>query len=349
MPTDIQCYVCNSLAQEKFTGAIKGRPLNTVICPRCGNYQIFDDDMLDDLRSKERTQQLHFSSWLRDQGDIMVDSKLVDQMLPITPPAIHEKALKFLHWFSTIYPSGHYFEVLDSSQIDHILAWQFEETNRTIGLEVVKRCLSMLAETWIIDGPEYDLVFHDYAVRELGWFQGSGSGKNFKVSPKGFIQIEKERSNPDIEEKIFIAMYFHSKMNLIHNIIANAVMDAGYKPIRVDTEHPEGTIDDAIISGIRRSKGIVADFTERRGGVYFEAGFALGLDRLVVYTCKDQKTDKDNLHFDVEHRPFIFGKNTTKGRFDLKRKITDRIVARLGEGHHSFIETERSRYLLPEA
>src|SRR5712672_2679134 len=34
---------------------------------------------------------------------------------------------------------------------------------------------------------------------------------------------------------------------------------------------------DEIISQIRRSKFLIADFTGRRGGVYFEAGLAMGL------------------------------------------------------------------------
>jgi len=31
---------------------------------------------------------------------------------------------------------------------------------------------------------------------------------------------------------------------------------------------------------------IVADFTGQRGGVYFEAGYALGLRKPVIWTCK---------------------------------------------------------------
>ena len=34
---------------------------------------------------------------------------------------------------------------------------------------------------------------------------------------------------------------------------------------------------DRIIAQIRASKFVVADFTRNRGGVYYEAGFALGL------------------------------------------------------------------------
>ncbi|MBD3216397.1 MAG: hypothetical protein GF311_27540 [Candidatus Lokiarchaeota archaeon] len=44
---------------------------------------------------------------------------------------------------------------------------------------------------------------------------------------------------------------------------------------------------------------MVADFTGHRGGVYYEAGFAMGLEIPVIRTCKAD--DFDDLHFDTEH------------------------------------------------
>jgi hypothetical protein len=56
-------------------------------------------------------------------------------------------------------------------------------------------------------------------------------------------------------------------------------------------------IGDEIISQIRRSKFLIADFTGHRGGVYFEAGLAMGLGLLVFWTCR--RDDLDKLHFDI--------------------------------------------------
>ncbi len=347
MPTEIRCYVCNSPAQEKFIAAEAGEPISGITCPRCGEYRIFDKEPLDNIEAKGRAQRLFFSSWLREQGGILVSAELVDKTIPITPPTVHEKAVRLLRWFTSKHPAGHHFKVPGEDQINNIVRWQFEESNVEIDPSGVGWILELLGECWINDGFEYYMVFNDYAVEEMKWFF-QVKDQTYRIGPIGFIQIEKERSHPDLEEMIFIAMWMNPKMNRAYNTFANAVMDAGYKPLRVDTGHPEGTIDDAIISGIRHAKGIVADFTRRRGGVYFEAGFALGLTRLVIYTCKDAKADRDELHFDVEHRPFIFWKDTNPGRLALKRKITERIEAHLGKGHQSFTETERNGYLLPE-
>ena len=91
-------------------------------------------------------------------------------------------------------------------------------------------------------------------------------------------------------------------------------------------------IDDEIIGEIRRSRFLIADFTYGgkgiRGGVYYEAGFALGLGLEVIRSCRaDQITD---LHFDVNHHYHIAWSTPEELREGLER----RILALVGEGPH---------------
>ena len=69
-----------------------------------------------------------------------------------------------------------------------------------------------------------------------------------------------------------------------------AIKAAGYKAIRIDRKEHLNKIDDEIIAEIRRARFLVADFTQgkagQRGGVYYEAGFAHGLNIPVVFTCR---------------------------------------------------------------
>jgi nucleoside 2-deoxyribosyltransferase len=65
----------------------------------------------------------------------------------------------------------------------------------------------------------------------------------------------------------------------------------------VDRVEHIGKIDDEIIAQIRRSRFVVADFTGHRAGVYFEAGFALGLNLPVIWSCRRDHIDE--LHFDI--------------------------------------------------
>jgi nucleoside 2-deoxyribosyltransferase len=70
---------------------------------------------------------------------------------------------------------------------------------------------------------------------------------------------------------------------------------------------------------IRNSQFIVADFTGQRAGVYYEAGFAMGLGRPVIWCCR--KDDVDKLHFDTNHKNHIVWESAE----ELKQKLYTRI------------------------
>ncbi len=131
----------------------------------------------------------------------------------------------------------------------------------------------------------------------------------------------------------FIAMWFDSSMDdAFDNGIAPAVESAGYQPFRIDRKPNVVKIDDEIVGEIRRSRFLVADFTqyarEARGGVYFEAGFAMGLGIPVIFACRKDVVDANNLHFDTRQYAHIVWENPEQLRVDL----LNRIRARIGQG-----------------
>lgn len=132
------------------------------------------------------------------------------------------------------------------------------------------------------------------------------------------IQIQESGQN---SKNCFIAMSFSKPDSEIRKTIKKVVVETGYEPILVDEQHyeSESTINDAIIRSIKQCKFMVADFTEQKHGVYFEAGFALGLKRQVIYTCS--KSDFENSHFDTNHYPHIVYENMIELESKLKNKI----------------------------
>jgi hypothetical protein len=115
------------------------------------------------------------------------------------------------------------------------------------------------------------------------------------------------------------------------NGLFKAIADSGYDPVRVDASpHHLNRVDDEIIAEIRRSRFLVADFTcapkQVRGGVYFEAGFALGLNIPVIWTCKESSFS--DLHFDTRQYPHIGWKDSA----DLYQRLRARIGALIGDG-----------------
>jgi nucleoside 2-deoxyribosyltransferase len=129
----------------------------------------------------------------------------------------------------------------------------------------------------------------------------------------------------------FVAMWFNPKTEAAYlNGIAPALMQTGYKAMRIDKKDHNNKIDDEIVGEIRQSRFLVADFTcepkSVRGGVYFEAGFALGLGIPVIWTCN--KNSMDDLHLDTRQYAHIVWQEPA----DLQEQLKNRIRATIGVG-----------------
>ena len=78
------------------------------------------------------------------------------------------------------------------------------------------------------------------------------------------------------------------------------------------------------------SRFLVADFTQGetgpRGGVYYEAGFAHGLNIQVIFTCRKDALEK--VHFDTRQYPHIVWETPQ----ELRDKLAKRISSVLGDG-----------------
>ena len=136
---------------------------------------------------------------------------------------------------------------------------------------------------------------------------------------------------------VFVAMWFGDEMTRIYeNAIKPAIESeevGSFKAFRVDTHEHNNDITDEIIAGIKACKFVVADMTGHRGGVYYEAGYAKGLGKPVIYTCRkdwfdgekdaDGRTVKEKIHFDINHQNIIVWETEDY----LKKRIVDRIRA----------------------
>lgn len=109
-------------------------------------------------------------------------------------------------------------------------------------------------------------------------------------------------------------------------VLEPGIWDAGYEPVRVDQYEHSERIDDEIIARIRQCRFLVADFTEQKKGVYFEAGLGLGLARNVIWMCKHSEVGK--LHFDTRQFNHILYDELGSAR----KALTNRIIALEGPG-----------------
>lgn len=141
----------------------------------------------------------------------------------------------------------------------------------------------------------------------------------YQVTPDGFIEMERAQQS-STSRNAFIAMWFNASMSdARNNGLMLGVRNAGYVPIVVNNVEHINRIDDEIVSQIRRSKFLVADFTGHRGGVYFEAGFAMGLGMPVLWTCRSDELSE--LHFDIRQYNCIDWSSPEELATRLQRRI----------------------------
>ena len=213
--------------------------------------------------------------------------------------------------------------------------------------ENVRSCQLALAYT---ESTEYQEILyladslHDQELikrQDMHYDNGRGQtrtirGSDYTVTTNGHSAME-QRQTEVKSDQCFVAMWFNEATDALYDrAIAPAVRAAGYQPLRID-QKPDflGKIDDQIIAEIRRSRFVVADFTHGdggvRGSVYYEVGFAQGLDIPVIFTCRDDQLD--DLHFDTNHFLHL---SWPRGHAEaLIEPLKNRILANIGEGPHA--------------
>ena len=134
--------------------------------------------------------------------------------------------------------------------------------------------------------------------------------------------------------KCFVAMAFgKDDVNYIYKeYIKPTVLQFNMVPRQMEELlHNTRISDQKIISEIRNADILIADLTYARPSVYWEAGFAEGLEIPVIYTVRiDHFRDKEDdlfgnlkVHFDLQNAPIIpwDGKNNKKFQNELKKRI----------------------------
>ena len=124
--------------------------------------------------------------------------------------------------------------------------------------------------------------------------------------------------------QIFVAMMFSADMtNIYENGYKLVIQSLNYAAMRIDEKDYTGSIIEEIKSEITDSVALIADLTGNRGGVYYEAGIAKGLQLCnhpikLVLACKQDYFNKEKVHFDVSGDKILLYENEN----DLKTKLT---------------------------
>jgi hypothetical protein len=132
--------------------------------------------------------------------------------------------------------------------------------------------------------------------------------RSLLVLSKGWNYIEEKLIKSDqTNRKVFIAMWFDDKMNKAYESIIRALTSLKLIGIRIDKKPHNNDITREIMYEIKNCRFLIADVSGQRPGVYYEAGFAFGIQRPVIWTCK--RDDFSNVHFDTRQYNHIVWEN----------------------------------------
>jgi len=154
---------------------------------------------------------------------------------------------------------------------------------------------------------------------------GSTMGLSLKILTLRSWEIIENLQNSVIDSKqAFAAMWFDQQMDGYYKDgIKKAIEEAGYTAVRIDLKEFNNKICDELIAEIKRSKFLIADFSGLRSGVFFEAGFAKGLGREVIFTVRKEDVEELKEHFDTRQYNYIVYDSPE----DLRKKLYNRIGA----------------------
>ena len=231
------CPLCSHEAQ--FDNNTDGR---SVDCPVCSKF-VITGSMEATLESLDPRLRQKIGFWTRDQNDLgespVVDTYSGELVEKLPEKTIVERAERLLRY--------------------------------GIGQQKDLGSSFRLTSPSLIGGTHSRSINDITALADLLWQKGwlgdnFRNGLNAQVTPQGFMHA----TEANISESVngFIAMWFDKSMDPARTEgLEPAIRNAGYTPVIVSGVEHINKIDDEIISQIRKSKFLVADFTGHRGGV----------------------------------------------------------------------------------
>ncbi|MFA5111940.1 MAG: hypothetical protein WC443_11075 [Desulfobaccales bacterium] len=304
------CPICNLSGDQivRENAGDFGR-LIRIKCPRCKEFII---SHFTEITAQDSLFGPKLSAWIRSRNEQHAEipqinnDRLKDIQAGLPNYSPREKQIKLLRNIErkTEYP-GKAVQIVPEYDIP--LAWASTQEEFLYYIEsLIERGLLRITDK---DNQINGLIF-PVAITADGW-----------------DYLEKQERHIEERTQAFVAMSFSEDLKSIwEGPIYNAITKAGYKPYRVDAEPHSDRIDVKIISEIKNSRFIVADITEQKRGVYYEAGFAQGLGLPVIWCVRQD--DLDNVHFDTRQYNHIVWERIE----DLEDQLFNFICAIIGKG-----------------
>lgn len=315
----IICPVCGDNAEE-----ICFQNCHRIICQSCKDFNIGDAFNLPTLSENEKIKLRHLYATLDEKDNkrcsFCITNKNKEKLLGklYIPNNSIEKRDYILKYIKDNIKA-----VNESFRLN--LDFDYRKlycTNKEELIEILKR---LQESGYIIGGRinSFDIIEPNTPIV-----------KNIKITDSGLEKICFVPQNLN-SPKVFLSMWFNDTTDSYYKKVDESIRKLNYTPYRIDKDEHLENIAMKILEEIKSSRFIIADLTGYRGGVYFEAGYAKGLNIPVIFTCKENwfddikdingQIEQQGVHFNLRQHNIIFWDD------NKLNELEERLIKRIQE------------------
>jgi hypothetical protein len=266
-------------------------------------------------------------------GDFAISEEAHDDCLPIDDPIKGPLASHLIRRLQSgakrpLLESDFFNSLKDHSlptpaeMTDNLLIWMAESTGGRPGRPAIidspTIMLPLMATIGATD--DSDMYWARDALANAGLIHVSSNNTHQQLTAAGWLRVEElKRAHVSSKYAFFARKFVNKDLDEVYaRCLQPAVLATGYD-LRTVTQKA-GHIDAIIEDEIRRRRFLLVDLSDANAGAYWEAGFAKGLGKPVIYVCRDGV----QTHFDTDHRHTVRWELTTLDETAKKLKAVIR-------------------------
>ena len=336
-----KCYFCNSESEMTIIGTNK--QTRFVNCPICGRYEVsssfFEPELKDIVAAylyhheKERRERSSsFFYFLGEDNDF--DKNSHEQSIPMRivtkdeiksfyPTQFSDRVnMSLLALANRSGYFGNIIHITDEEMLSLLFIRRFDDQGEPLQRERIHLQYKSILEYF----------------EEQGYLAGRASSfdTTIQLLANGWKQIEKLQAEDNYNKEVFVSMSFADSTKPIREAIKEGIKQAGFSPKFMDEIIHNRQIVPEMFRLIRECRFLIMDISDPNYGAYYEAGYALGLGKEVIITCKEEVlshkyvTDEEKKyerylkpHFDIVQKQILVWSDYE----DLTHKLTEWIKA----------------------
>ena len=252
-------------------------------CQRCGDYFLLSGagtKIPDNVETRTRLSYgIHRMQ--RDDNSPEIDTVLIDRLMGQPLPTLRDQTNNLILWVGDNVVPGE-------------PEWVKAETHQSVVGATTPRGFGFVLEYLMDQG-----LLKGIQAASLN----APLTAEVELSFDGWQYYEELKRGAISSRKAFMAMKFGDEVldGIVDEVFRPAVCATGFKLHKLDDAPKAGLIDDRLRVEIQLSRFLIADLTHDNLGAYWEAGYAEGLGKPVIYTCEKKRFEEKKTHFDTNH------------------------------------------------